>query len=137
MEERIYTISLKDAYSASRPYRARKAINLLKRYLKRHLKTEEFSIGPGLNHEIWSRGMKKPPKRVKVVVTKEGEKFKVELFGYKPKKKEEKKESKPEVKKEEKKTEVEAKEAKPEEKKEQEVKEGETKPKEKKEKGEE
>ncbi len=86
-EERIYTIPLRDAYKAPRPVRSRKSIKYLKDYLKKHLKTEEFVIGPGLNHEIWSRGIKKPPRKVKVVVLKKDEKFVVELFGYKPKKK--------------------------------------------------
>jgi len=103
--ERIYTIPLKDAYKAPRTVRARKAMTYLKYYLKKHLKTEDFSIGPGLNHEVWARGIKKPPKRVKIVVSKEEEKFKVELFGYKPKVKKEKvkKKKKEELKKEEKK----------------------------------
>lgn len=86
-EEKIYTIPLRDAYKAPRPVRARKAITYLKGYLKKHLKTEDVLIGPGLNHEIWSRGIKKPPRKVKVTVKKEDEKFKAELFGYKSKEK--------------------------------------------------
>ncbi len=136
-EERIYTIPLRDAYKAPRTYRARKAMKYLKDYLKKHLKSEDISIGPGLNHEVWSRGMKKPPKRVKVTVTKDGEKFRAELFGYKPKEKpkKEKKEKKKKLtevarekveearsgkppSKKEKKPEEEKKEKKPEEEKE-------------------
>lgn len=86
-DERIYTIPLRDAYKAPRTYRARKAMKYLKDYLEKHLKTGEFLIGPGLNHEVWSRGIKKPPRKVKVTVTKDGEKFRAELFGYKPKEK--------------------------------------------------
>lgn len=97
-EEKIYTIPLRDAYKAPRTYRARKAMKYLKDYLKKHLKTEDFSIGPGLNHEVWSRGMKKPPKRVKVMVTKDGEKFRAELFGYKPKEKPKKEKKEPKKK---------------------------------------
>lgn len=97
-EEKIYTIPLRDAYKAPRPVRARKAMTYLKGYLKKHLKTEDILIGPGLNHEIWSRGIKKPPRKVKVTVKKEDEKFKAELFGYKPKE-EPKKEKKPKKKK--------------------------------------
>lgn len=95
-EERIYTIPLRDAYKAPRTYRARKAMKYLKDYLKKHLKTDSVLIGPGLNHEVWSRGMKKPPRKVKVTVTKDGENFRAELFGYKPKEKpkKEKKEKK-------------------------------------------
>jgi large subunit ribosomal protein L31e len=96
VEEKIFTVPLGDAYKAPRPVRARKAMNYLKDYLKRHLK-DEVAIGPGLNHEIWSRGIKKPPKRVKIVVKKDEDKFRAELFGYKPKVVEEKK--KPEKKK--------------------------------------
>ena len=100
-EEKIYTVNISDAYKAPRPVRARKAMKYLKDYLKKHLKAEEILIGPGLNHEIWSRGIKKPPKKVKVAVSKEGEKFKAELFGYKPKKIKPKEEKQVEEKKEE------------------------------------
>jgi large subunit ribosomal protein L31e len=92
-EQKIYTISLRDAYRSPRIYRARKAINYLHDYLRRHLKAEVI-IGPGLNQKIWARGIKKPPKRVKVTVRREEDKFRVELFGYKPKPKKEKKPAK-------------------------------------------
>ena len=97
-EEKISTIPLRDAYKAPRPVRARKAMTYLKDYLKKHLKTDVVLIGPGLNHEVWSRGIKKPPRKVKVTVKKEDDKFKAELFGYKPKE-EPKKEKKPKKKK--------------------------------------
>ncbi|UCG95809.1 MAG: 50S ribosomal protein L31e [archaeon] len=83
-EQKIYTISLKKAYASPRIYRARKAVKYLHDYLQRHLK-DGFTIGPGLNQKIWSRGIKKPPTKVKVTVKKEEGKYRVELFGYVPK----------------------------------------------------
>jgi len=89
-DQRIYTVPLRDAYKSPRVYRARKAIKYLRDYLKKHLKSE-VAIGPGLNQKIWARGIKKPPSKVKVTVSKEDDKYRAELFGYVPKKKPEKK----------------------------------------------
>ena len=99
MAERVYTIPLKKVIRSPRNYRARKAMNLIEEFLERHLKSprEKIKIGQSVNEALWSKGMKKPPRRIKVEIYKEDEIYRVELFGYKP---EEKKEEKIEEKKE-------------------------------------
>lgn len=120
MENRVYTIPLRYSVYSPRTYRTRKAMNIIKNFLERHLKTsmDKIKIGQGLNEAVWSRGMQSPPSKVKVEVFEENEIFKVELFGYKSKeepKKEKPKEVKPE-KKEEPKEEKKKEEPKKEEK---------------------
>ena len=69
--ERTYVIPLRDAYEASRKRRAKKAINIVKRFAERHMKGEEVKISEGVNKLIWSRGAEKPPRRIKVVMRKD------------------------------------------------------------------
>jgi len=97
MENQVYTIPLRYSVYSSRKYRTRKAMNIMKDFLERHLKTslDKIKIGQSVNEAIWSRGIQKPPSSIKVEIFKEDEIFRVELFGYKPKKEEKKKEPKP------------------------------------------
>ncbi|MCD6399113.1 MAG: 50S ribosomal protein L31e [Candidatus Aenigmarchaeota archaeon] len=101
MENQVYTIPLRYSVYSSRKYRTRKAMNITKDFLERHLKTslDKIKIGQSVNEAIWSRGIQKPPSKIKVEIFKEDEIFRVELFGYKPKKEEKKKEEEKEEKK--------------------------------------
>ncbi|MCD6477887.1 MAG: 50S ribosomal protein L31e [Candidatus Aenigmarchaeota archaeon] len=82
-EERVYTIPLRKVVYSPRNYRARKAMNLIKEFLERHLNVSRsnIKIGKSLNEAIWSNGIKHPPKRVKVSVLREDENFRVEIVG--------------------------------------------------------
>ena len=71
--EREYVIPLRDAYEASRRRRAKRAINIIKEFARRHMKAEEVKLSQGLNQLVWSRGIEKPPRRVKVVMRKDSD----------------------------------------------------------------
>ncbi len=73
--ERVYTVPLRRAYNAAHKYRARAAMKALRAFIARHMKVEEahVKIHESVNHEVWKRGARKPPKRIKVVAVKEGE----------------------------------------------------------------
>jgi len=73
VEERFYTVPLRKAWIASRFERTEKAVRLLKKFLRRHLKTEDFKISRQLNELIWSRGIKNPPPKVRIRVVKDKE----------------------------------------------------------------
>ena len=63
-----YTIPLrKKYYKAPRHERSKKAVNVLREYLKRHTKADEVKIGQHLNEFVWARGIRSPPPRVTVV----------------------------------------------------------------------
>ncbi|HDD33882.1 MAG: 50S ribosomal protein L31e [Thermoprotei archaeon] len=64
--ERVYTIPLRDAYTAPRKKRAKVAVRIVRDFIKRHMKVEVVKISPKLNEIIWSRSAEKPPRRVKV-----------------------------------------------------------------------
>ena len=110
-EERIYTIPLRKAFMKAPSYkRSAKAISAIRKFLIKHMKTEDVKIGKYLNLEIFKHGRKNPPPRVKVkavkdkikVKDKEVEIVKAELIDA-PVEKEERKQ---EIKKEEKVAEI-------------------------------
>ncbi|MBS7605174.1 MAG: 50S ribosomal protein L31e [Candidatus Bathyarchaeia archaeon] len=75
IEERIYTVPLSRSWIMPRTKRAPRAIRLLKAFIKRHMKVEEDSIKitSEVNEKIWSRGIQKPPRKIRVRVTKDKE----------------------------------------------------------------
>lgn len=110
-EEKIFTIPLRDAYDKPRTKRAKIAVNIVKNFLKKHMKSEKVNIGKSINEEVWKRSIQKPPRRVRVHAVKEEEIVYSELLGVdiktpskeEVKKKEEKKKEKKEKIKEERK----------------------------------
>jgi len=71
IDERIYTVPLRKAYwTGSRLKRANRSVRILKEFVERHMKPEELLIQPEVNEIIWSRGIQKPPRRVRIRATK-------------------------------------------------------------------
>jgi ribosomal protein L31E len=106
VEERIYTVPLRRGFLKAANYdRSRKAVVVLKEFLKKHLK-KDVKVGKYLNLEIWKDGRKKPPGKVQVRIEDDEGVLTAELINAP-------REKKVEVKKEEKKKEIkEAKEIK-------------------------
>jgi large subunit ribosomal protein L31e len=74
MDEKVYTINLRDAFEKPRRKRAPKAIDMIRAFIGRHTKVgaENVSVSNKLNAIIWARGIQKPPRKVKVKVVKSG-----------------------------------------------------------------
>lgn len=68
---RIYTIPLSRAWIAPRHHRAVRAINMIKEFAARHMKSAEIKIATELNELIWRRGIRFPPRRVTVEMLKD------------------------------------------------------------------
>lgn len=81
--ERVYNVPLrKEWLKVPRYQRAAKAMRGLRAFLTRHMKTDNVIIGPFVNMEVWSHGMKNPPHHVKVNAIKEDDgTVTVELYG--------------------------------------------------------
>lgn len=69
--EREYVIPLRDAYEAARNRRVKRAINLIREFAFRHMKASEVKLSSGVNKLVWSRGIEKPPRRIKVLMRKD------------------------------------------------------------------
>ena len=70
IDERIYVIPLAKARRGPRNKRAKKAIRYLREFMERHFKPESLVISQEVNEKIWSRGIQKPPRKIKIRATK-------------------------------------------------------------------
>tara|TARA_Y100000310_G_scaffold345223_1_gene462848 strand:- start:1646 stop:2245 length:600 start_codon:yes stop_codon:yes gene_type:complete len=83
--EREYTIPLRNQWKRVPRYKkANKAIRAIKEFLAKHMKIRDrdlkkIKIDSYLNEEIWFRGIRKPPAKIKVKAIKEGDNVKVKL----------------------------------------------------------
>jgi len=93
---REMTIPLRNAWKGSRHHRAKLCIAVIRKHVQKHLRNDihanfgrdmresqtleedKIWIDESVNHAIWSRGMQHPPRRIKVIVTKE-EGFPIEV----------------------------------------------------------
>lgn len=85
VEERIYTIPLGRAWISPRRKRAPRAVRLIKSFVERHMKLQSGSAGEefeearrlvisnDVNERVWSRGIQKPPRKIRVRVTEDKE----------------------------------------------------------------
>jgi large subunit ribosomal protein L31e len=71
--ERIYTVPLKEARNAQRYRRSEKAMMVLKAFAVRHMKASSVKVDVAVNQAIWARGIKNPPNRIRVKMTKDDE----------------------------------------------------------------
>ncbi|HIG96427.1 TPA: hypothetical protein HA249_06095 [Candidatus Woesearchaeota archaeon] len=81
--ERVYTIPIAKEWLKVPVYkRAKKSIIGVRNFLTRHMKSEDIRLGKALNEAIWVHGMKNPPRKVKINVTKDSKGVvHAELFG--------------------------------------------------------
>jgi large subunit ribosomal protein L31e len=81
--ERIYTVNLTKAYEYIRTRRARRTVKLLRAFIARHMKADEeqVRISNMTNSEIFSHGMEKPPRRMRIQAIKDAGLVNVYLVG--------------------------------------------------------
>jgi large subunit ribosomal protein L31e len=83
--EREYIIPLRNEWRKGANYeRAGKAIKEIKKFIARHMKVADRDVSKvkldqWLNQEVWFKGKKKPPAKIKVRAIKEGDIVRVEL----------------------------------------------------------
>ena len=86
VEERIYTIPLGKALVRPPKKRAPRAITLIREFVIKHMKMDtsaflqeekgelpKLTITNAVNEKVWSRSIKKPPRKIRVRVTKDKE----------------------------------------------------------------
>lgn len=83
--EREYVIPLRREWRKVANYRrAGRAAKAIKKFIARHMKVpdrdvEKVKLDIYLNQELWFKGRRKPPAKIKVIARKEGDIVKVEL----------------------------------------------------------
>lgn len=73
VEERIYTIPFRKVWATPRGKRTPRASRTLRAFAKRHMKAEKVEISNDVNEELWARGIRKPPREIKVRLVKDKE----------------------------------------------------------------
>lgn len=73
LEERLYTVPLGRVKNTPVKKRTKRAVNMLREFVIRHMKPEGISIDPLLNELLWKRGIEKPPRKIRIRVTKDRE----------------------------------------------------------------
>ncbi|MFB5646415.1 MAG: 50S ribosomal protein L31e, partial [Nitrosopumilaceae archaeon] len=68
--ERVDTINLGKVLLTPDNQRSKRAINMIREYARHHMKTEDVRIDEDLAHLVWKRGIKHPPRKVRVRMTK-------------------------------------------------------------------
>jgi large subunit ribosomal protein L31e len=75
---KTYVISLRDAFVGFRSRRAKRASKVVKEFLAKHVKTE-VKIAPDVNEFILAGGRRSIPRKIKVIVSKEGDRTTAKL----------------------------------------------------------
>jgi len=73
--ERVYTINLGKVLLSPDNQRAKRAINMIKEFARRHMKNDQIKLEEDLSHQIWKRGIRHPPRKIRVKMTKTDEGF--------------------------------------------------------------
>lgn len=73
VEEKFYTVNLRDVWNAPRKKRAPKAVKNLRDFVKRNMKADNVKVSDAINKEIWTRSLQKPPRRLKIRAVKDKE----------------------------------------------------------------
>ena len=68
--ERVYTIPLGKVLLSPDNQRAKRAINMIKEFARKHMKTQEIKIDEDVNQLVWARGICRPPRKIRVLLTK-------------------------------------------------------------------
>jgi len=71
--ERVYTINLGKVLLSPDNQRAKRAVNMIKEFARHHMKIQQVKIEEDVSHLLWSRGIKHPPRKIRVRMTKTDE----------------------------------------------------------------
>jgi large subunit ribosomal protein L31e len=71
--ERVYTINLGKALLSVDTHRATRVINMIREFARHHMKVENIKIEEDLAQQIWARGARSPPRKIRVRMSKTDE----------------------------------------------------------------
>jgi len=71
--ERVYTVNLGKVLLSPNNQRAKRAVNVIKEFARHHLKIEQVKIEEDVSHLLWARGIRHPPRKIRLRMTKTDE----------------------------------------------------------------
>jgi len=69
--DRVYTIPLGKVLLSPHNQRSKRAINMIKEFASHHMKTERIKIDQDVSHQVWARGIRHPPRKIRVRMSKD------------------------------------------------------------------
>ncbi len=66
LKEQVYVIPLSTAKRAPRWKRSKTAMIDIRKFLARHMKSEDVKLDMGINEHVWKRGGQRPPSRIRI-----------------------------------------------------------------------
>jgi len=71
--ERVYTVNLGKVLLSPDNQRAKRAVNMVKEFARHHMKMEQVKLEEDVSHLLWARGIRHPPRKIRVRMTKTDE----------------------------------------------------------------
>lgn len=72
--DRVYTIPLGKVLLSPDNQRAKRAINMIKEFARKHMKINDVRIDEEVSKLVWARGMRRPPRKIRVRMERTEEK---------------------------------------------------------------
>jgi len=73
VEEKFYDLNLRRIWTAPREKRTPRAVRYVRQYAANRMKTDNVSLSEETNSLLWSRGISKPPRKIRIRVVKDKE----------------------------------------------------------------
>ena len=71
VEEKFYDLNLRRIWTAPREKRTPRAVRYVKNYAAARMKTDDVSLAEETNSLLWTRGISKPPRKIRIRVVKD------------------------------------------------------------------
>lgn len=71
VEEKFYDLNLRRIWTAPREKRTPRAVRYVKNYAAQRMKTDKVSLAEETNSLLWTRGISKPPRKIRIRVVKD------------------------------------------------------------------
>ena len=73
VEEKFYDLNLRRIWTAPREKRTPRAVRYIRHYAAQRMKTDDVSLAEETNSLLWTRGISKPPRKIRIRVVKDKE----------------------------------------------------------------
>lgn len=73
VEEKFYDLNLRRIWTAPREKRTPRAVRFVRQYAADRMKTDDVSLSEETNNLLWTRGISKPPRKIRIRVVKDKE----------------------------------------------------------------
>ena len=73
VEEKFYDLNLRRIWTAPREKRTPRAVRYVRQFAANRMKTDNVSLSEETNSLLWTRGISKPPRKIRIRVVKDKE----------------------------------------------------------------